>query len=108
MKIDITGQKKNPFLDRTEIMINILHHTQPTPTNAAIQQVVARELGKEPEYVDIRSVFSRRGIGESVAKIFVWKEPKAKNLEKEAAAKQQAAEKPAEAVESPKEEAKSE
>ena len=71
-------------MERNEIEAVIVHDGQPTPAKAAIQKVLSKELGKEPVHVEIVQIMSKKGLGRSMAKIFVWKEAKAKDLEKEA------------------------
>jgi ribosomal protein S24E len=85
MKIEIKTEKENPFLERKEFMITILHDREPTPSKAAVQKFLSKELKQEATHVEVRQIMSRNGLGHSNAKVFVWKEPKAKDLEKEAA-----------------------
>lgn len=84
MKIEIVNEKDNPFMERREIKINIVHEKEPTPNKAAVQKVLSKELKKEPVHIEVRQIISRGGMGFSDAKVFVWKEPRAKDLEKEA------------------------
>lgn len=84
MKIEISSEKENPFMERKEMVLRISHENQPTPAKAAVQKVVAAELKTGPEHVDIRNIFSKKGLGESVARVYLWKEAKVKDLEKEA------------------------
>jgi len=83
MKIEIVSEKENPFLGRKELIVKVSHEAEPTPTKAALQQIMSKELKVEPTRVEIRGIFSKKGIGQSEAKVKVWKEPKVKDLEKE-------------------------
>lgn len=84
MKIEIVSEKENPFMERKEISVNIMHDREPTPNKAAVQKMLSKELKKEPVHIEIRQIISRGGMGFSDARVFVWKEPKVKDLEKEA------------------------
>ena len=85
MKIEITKEKENPVMKRKEVTIHIIHDKEPTPNRAAVQKIISKEIKQDPVHVDIRQLISRKGMGRSDAKVFVWKEPKVKDLEKEAA-----------------------
>ncbi len=84
MKIEIKTEKENPFMKRVELIVEIDHEGGSTPTKASIQKEIFTMKKVSPEHVDVRNVFSKRGIAKSEAKIFVWNEPKVKDLSKEA------------------------
>ncbi len=83
MKVEIITERENPFMDRIELMIEIDHTGAATPRKAEVQKAVSELKSVEPERVDVRKIFSKKGIGKSEAKIFIWKEPKVKDLSKE-------------------------
>ena len=83
MKIEIITERENPFMERIELMVKIDHVGTATPRKAEVQKVVSELKSVEPERVDVRKIFSKKGIGKSEAKIFIWKEPKVKDLSKE-------------------------
>lgn len=105
MKIEIKIEKDNPFMKRKELIVEIDHAGEATPTKASIQKEVASIKNISPEHVDVRKIFSRKGIAKSEAKIFVWEEPKVKDLSKEAEKKvaEEKEEKPEEKAESKEE-----
>ena len=82
MKTTIKDQKDNPFLKRKEILIEIDHSSSPTPSKAALQQLIAKELKETAEKVDVRSIYSGQGLAKANAKIFVWHDKKVKDLSK--------------------------
>ncbi len=103
MKIEISSKKDNPFLKREELIINIVHEKEATAQKAALQQLLSKELGKEPEQIEIRNIFSEKGKQESKAKVFVWEEKKVKDLSKEVKKEEKAKEQDKTADESKKE-----
>ena len=72
------------------------HAAEATPSKAAMQQLLSRELNAKPEQVDIRNIYTNFGRQSSRAKVFVWAEAKVPDLSK-------AAEKPAEGEAAPAE-----
>ena len=100
MKTTIKEQKENPFLKRKEMLIEIDHSSSATPSKAALQQLIAKEMKETAEKVDVRSIYSGHGLAKANAKIFVWKEKKVKDLSKKEEPKEEKKE------EAPKEEKK--
>ena len=82
MKLAIKNEKNNPYLRRKELEVGIDHTSESTPSKAAIQQLLSKELRKEIEHIDIRDIFSGKGIANAKARVFVWEEPKAQDLSK--------------------------
>ena len=82
MKLEIAGEKINPYLKRKELSISIDHSSESTQSKAALQQLLSKELRKEIAHIDIRDVFSGKGIANAKARVFVWEEAKAQDLSK--------------------------
>lgn len=82
MKIDITKEKENPLLKRKEISVKIDHPEEATPSKAALQQLVAKQLNVEIEKTDVRYIFSGTGTASSRAAVFLWNEKKVEDLSK--------------------------
>jgi ribosomal protein S24E len=80
MKIEIESKKENPFLKRTELKVNIDHTSNSTPSKAALQQILSKELNKDPEYIEVRNIFSVHGIAASTSQVFVWQDKRVPNL----------------------------
>lgn len=82
MKVNIANEKDNPLLKRKELSLEIEHDGSSTPSCAALQQLLSKQINKDIEHIDIRKIFSGRGITKSFAKVFVWEEKKAADLSK--------------------------
>ena len=82
IKFEISLQKENPYMKRKELSVDIDHSSESTPSKAALQQLLSKELRKEIEHIDIRDIFSGKGIANAKARVFVWEEPKAQDLSK--------------------------
>jgi len=76
MKTKIVQQKKNPFLEREEFLIEIVANS--TPTESEINE----ELGKDDDLTIIRKINTNFGIHKFIADVIVYdtKEAKEKNL----------------------------
>jgi len=64
------------------MLVEIDHSSSPTPSKAALQQLIAKELKETAEKVDVRSIYSGQGLAKANAKIFVWHDKKVKDLSK--------------------------
>ena len=107
MKTTIKDQKDNPFLKRKEMLIEIDHSAASTPSKAALQQLLSKELKEELEKIDIRTIYSGHGLAKSESKVFIWHEKKVKDLSKKES-KEETKEVKQEVKEVPKEEKKKE
>lgn len=89
MKLEILSEKQNPFLKRKELQAALEHENEPTPSRAALQELVAKQFNEPAEKVDVRTVYSDRGRSRSLSKIFVWEEPPKKKEKKGKAEKKE-------------------
>ena len=78
MKLNTKSEKENPFLMRKEILVEISHESEPTPSNAALHALLSKHLNEDANKVEIRSVRSMNGMPVSMASVFLWKEARAK------------------------------
>jgi ribosomal protein S24E len=78
MKVNISEEKKNPFLKRKELTVDIDHESEASPSKAAVQQYLAKELKTEAEKIEIKSIFTDAGMPRSKARVFAWEEAPAK------------------------------
>ncbi len=76
MKVNILSDKHNPFLKRKEIAVEIDHESEASPTKAALQQWMAKELGTSADKIEIKHIFTETGLPKSHAKVFLWEEAK--------------------------------
>ncbi len=83
MKTEILSEKQNIFLRRKELQVAIEHENEPTPSKAALQELIVRQLNEVSEKIDVRSVYSDKGQARSLAKIFIWEEPPKKKEKKQ-------------------------
>lgn len=96
MKFEIAKEENNAYLKRKELDIRIDHIGEPTPTKAALQQLLAKQLKKAVEHIEILNIFSDKGRALAKSKVYVWDEAKAQDLSKVVKKKAEAEEKPAE------------
>jgi len=82
MQLKTSSEKENPYMKRKELVVAVDHSGAATPSNAAVQQMLAQEQGVEPEQVDIKGIYTLVGRQSSRAIIFVWQEKKVANLAK--------------------------
>ena len=69
MKISILEEKPNPFLRRKELRVEISHPSSATPSKEELRRELARLKGVEEEKIRIDYIFSKKGKGESFAKV---------------------------------------
>jgi len=89
MKIETRIEKENPFLNRKELEYIIEHASEKTPSKAALQQFLAKELGVDIEKVDIRKIFTLPGFQKSKCIAFIWNDKKVPDLSKPAEKKEE-------------------
>jgi len=113
--MDVVEKKENPFLKRTELILNVDHTGQATPKRDDLIKEIAGKFSSTPEKVTIDYIFSQSGLSKAKVKAKVWKEKvPEKKVKKEKPKKEKKEEKPPEAKpeekseEKPKEEAKPE
>lgn len=82
MKTNIANEKENPLMKRKELMVSVDHASEATPSKAAIQQALAKDLSKELEFIEVKDIFSGNGEANSKAKVFIWEEKKAPDYSK--------------------------
>ncbi|MFC2143488.1 hypothetical protein ACFLQN_03750 [Candidatus Aenigmatarchaeota archaeon] len=82
MKIKILNEKENPFMKRKDLEIEIDHEKGATPTKSEIQQEIAKTTKADVTNVDVRNIFSYKGMAKSKSKVYVWTEKKVDDLSK--------------------------
>ncbi|MGQ0534797.1 MAG: 30S ribosomal protein S24e [Methanobacteriota archaeon] len=70
--IDITAQRENPLLKRTEIHFVVNHGGEPTPKRDAVREKLAGKIGKPVETLVIDNMVSEfgRGVTRGYAKVY--------------------------------------
>jgi ribosomal protein S24E len=71
MKLEITEEKQNIFLKRKEYMIFISHENEATPSKQRLLDELSKFLNVEKEKIDIKYIMSKKGISQSIAKVWV-------------------------------------
>ena len=111
-KLKTISEKKNTLIKRAEYMIQVSHAAQPTPVRADLMKEIAKFLKVNEDGILVEKIFSERGMAQSNAKVFVYKDkksiPKHKldKIEKRMGIKKDAEQKPATPAEKPAEEKK--
>ena len=82
MRTEIAKEKYNPFMKRKELVVGIENPEEPTPQKAALQQLLAKEMGKEVEHIEVYDIMPENGMPKAVARVFIWDEKKVKDLSK--------------------------
>ncbi len=72
MKIDVTGQKKNPLMKREELWVEIEHEGAATPRRKELVPHLVKTLKTKDNLVIIRKIFSETGRNRSRAKVFAY------------------------------------
>ena len=108
MKISITNEKQNPFLKRKELNIYIEHEGEATPSGAALEIMIEKELAHPREKIYIQHIFSETGRTASKASVFVWDEKKPEKKAKRGEAKKEEAKQEKKEEKKPAEEKKEE
>lgn len=78
MAIDlkIVNERENALLQRRELVIDILHAGEATPSRITLQQLIAKMVGADPEYTEVYDVRSAVGAASSRIRVRVWQEKK--------------------------------
>lgn len=71
---NIVAIRENPLLKRKEVVLEISHQGEPTPTRQAVREFVTGKLGVSPNLVFIRKILTQYGVGKSVAEVHVYNE----------------------------------
>jgi ribosomal protein S24E len=80
MKIDIRKEHYNRLLKRKEIMFSIDHIEEATPSMAAVQQLLAKQLGAGVDKTEIKEIQTLSGSPESECTAFLWEEKTVKDM----------------------------
>ncbi len=79
MEIEIKDEKENKFFERKELELKLKHSGTSTPSKKDLTKQLASKYSSPEENVVIDFIFSKKGLGESVAKAKIYKEkPKIK------------------------------
>jgi small subunit ribosomal protein S24e len=69
MKVTVLNRKKNPVMEREEVVLLVEHEGKSQPSRKELEQVILAELGKKKEVVALKRIQSI--FGTPVSRIFV-------------------------------------
>ena len=72
MKIEIVSEKKNPYLDRVETILEVEHIGEPTPSKKDIANFIKDRLGYPLDKVLIASIKTPTGMNKSEVLIYYY------------------------------------
>jgi ribosomal protein S24E len=75
MDISVVEDRENPFFKRRELKIEVKHPKMVTPSKAELKKELARIHNVPEEQVIIDYIFGAKGMGQSMAKVKILKEP---------------------------------
>lgn len=74
MKIDVVEDKNNVFLKRKELKLVLSHPNISTPSKQELVKELASQHKVEEDHIVIDYIFTKRGIGESEARVKIYEE----------------------------------
>ena len=74
MKIEVKGENYNRLMKRRELDVFIDHIEESTPAMAAVQQLLAKQIGVAAVNTEIKKVMTSKGLSVSACRAFVWDE----------------------------------
>ncbi|QQG39801.1 MAG: hypothetical protein HYS81_00050 [Candidatus Aenigmatarchaeota archaeon] len=78
MAIDlkVVSERANELFNRKELVVSIDHPGEATPSNATVQQLIAKLVGADAELTEVCEVRSLHGAASSRVRALVWREKK--------------------------------
>jgi len=74
MDIKVLEEKDNILFNRKDLKLEIKHHGMPTPKKEEIVKEVALKHSVPEDHILIEYIFNKKGIGESIARVKIYKE----------------------------------
>lgn len=72
MEIEILNEVENPYLDRKEIELKVLHEGEPTPKRVDVFKKVIERFSLDPSNTILISLKTVRGTNTSIALIYYY------------------------------------
>ena len=83
MELEITNQKENKLLERTELNVLVKHEGEAVPKRDTVLARIAAQLNKERDQVVLIKMEAKYGIGQSTAIVHVYETAeRAKSIER--------------------------
>ena len=77
MQFKTLQERDNAHMKRKELKLQCQHMAVSTPSKTSVQEHLSKEFKAEAERVDVRSIFSLKGLSESKISAYIWSEPQA-------------------------------
>ena len=72
LQIEITDEKKNPLIDRTELTFRIDHFGEGTPNRLDIKKKIAAMQGSDEKLTIIRKLQTYFGSSYTIGKVYIY------------------------------------
>lgn len=66
MKVNVSQEKENPFLNRRELKGKIGHLGEATPSREQVEEFLSQKLKVDKKNVDVNKIFTQKGKQESI------------------------------------------
>ncbi|MEE9377644.1 MAG: 30S ribosomal protein S24e [Candidatus Lokiarchaeia archaeon] len=76
LNIEITEEKKNPLIERTELTFRIDHFGKGTPNRLDVKKKVAALQGSDEKLTIIKKLYTRFGASHSIGKAYIYNDAK--------------------------------
>jgi len=104
MKIKVVKEKENPFFNRKDLVITVIHTSGPTPRTDDITKELATKYKVDESQVVIDYILTKKGLSESDVKAKILNEKPVKVEKEEKVVEEKTEEKPEDKPEDKKEE----
>ena len=74
MEIEIADEKENIFFKRKELKVKLKHPKTSTPSKQELTKELEAKFNAEEDCIIIDYIFTKKGLGESEAKVKIYKE----------------------------------
>lgn len=79
MDVKVLEERDNPFLDRKELKIELVHPGEATPPKNKLIEEIASKYKVDKDHIVVDYVFTKKGMSSSIAKAKIYKKkPKIK------------------------------
>lgn len=89
-------ENDNKFFNRKDLKLELAHRGMPTPKKEELAKEMASKYSVPEDQILIEYIFNKKGIGESIAKVKVYKEKIVKKVKKAKEGKENPKEQPKE------------
>ena len=76
LNIEITEEKKNPLIDRKEIIFRIDHFGESTPNRLGVKKKIAAMQGSDEKLTIIKNLDTHFGASHTLGKVYIYNNAK--------------------------------